>query len=356
MRGGDTGTSNDGGLWAGTPGDVRLVLRSGSPPNLSQMQYPQVNDAGRVAFMGYSFGDASKWGIFAGTSSADLRQLVDRDAPAPGLPNHNLGSVIGPFAQTNSGGLAFGTHSARLDNGALDTNAVWRLLPGGQGPALVASTAAPAPGTAGTFKEVSVSPLMNESGRVLFQGQVQGAGVDELSDDGVWAGTPGDVRLVAMEGQSAPGTGGARFGQALVPGPDGDEWQSAFVSVQQNDAGQVAWLGSLTGPGVTQSNDTAIFATDPSGRTLLVAREGDLLDAGGGDLRRIDRLFGYGSSIERPEGRWFNNAGELAFTTTFADGSQGVFVAVVPEPGMLLPAIATLLLTARQRRGPGTAT
>lgn len=193
---------------------------------------------------------------------------------------------------------------------------------------------------------------MNGAGRVLCRGRAEGAGADELSDEGLWAGTPGDVRLVVAEGQAAPGTGGARFSQALATGPHGLEWQPAFISVEQNDAGQVAWLGSLSGADVTEANGTAIFATDPGGEILLVAREGDELDVSG-TLRRIDRLAGWlAFSVDDPDSdSWFNNAAELAFAATFTDGSQGVFVAVVPEPALAGVVAGAMLLLARRRRG-----
>ena len=89
-----------------------------------------------------------------------------------------------------------------------------------------------------------------------------------------------------------------------------------------------------------ESNDTALFATDAAGKIVLVAREGNLLDVGGGELRRIDRLFGWQSfQPDWPDSQWFNDAGELAFAAEFADGSTGVFVAAVPEPSAALLAL-----------------
>ena len=55
------------------------------------------------------------------------------------------------------------------------------------------------------------------------------------------------------------------------------------------------------------------------------------------DLRTIDRVsLTVGSGGEDGQGTSFNNAGQLAFWLSFTDGSEGIFVATIPEPASLV--------------------
>jgi hypothetical protein len=75
-----------------------------------------------------------------------------------------------------------------------------------------------------------------------------------------------DFRAVALSGQPAPGTGGAIFGDfSTVPPP---------VIAVINEKGSVAFLSTLTGGGVTPSNNLGIWI-DEKGTQTLIARTGD---------------------------------------------------------------------------------
>lgn len=351
LWGDGAGSGTDTGIWAGTPGSLRLVARQGNntPLQLNHVGYPAINDSGQVAFMGASFGSPGHWGIYFGRGPDDLVRVIDRDDAAPGVPGFNVGAAIGDIRLSNTGALGF-TTSMETTAGQTAGQGVWRLDEGGL--ALVARSGTAAPGLPGrTFTDLEYGPHMNEAGRVLFRGYLDGPAENGPANSGLWAGTPDNVSLVAAEGQLAPGAGGARFGDANVTGPHGTKYQAAFINVQQNEAGQVAWLGSLVGETVDESNDTALFATDTAGKIVLVAREGNLIDVGGGELRRIDRLFGYQSYLpDWPGGQWFNDAGELAFSAQFPDGSTGVFVASVPEPAAASLVIGACAIFLRRRR------
>jgi hypothetical protein len=77
---------------------------------------------------------------------------------------------------------------------------------------------------------------------------------------GVWKTSAGVLELVARAGSPAPGT------------PTGVVFQS-FRNVILDDAGDVAFMATLAGPGVTPANDTGVWA----GRSALElrARSGD---------------------------------------------------------------------------------
>jgi hypothetical protein len=99
------------------------------------------------------------------------------------------------------------------------------------------------------------------------------------------------IRVVALTGQEAPGTGGAVF--------------SGFTGLSLNDAGEVAFRAGLSGAGVTDETDSGVFTSG-----ALVAREGDVAPGTGGS---VFASFG---------GSRLNNAGEVAFRTTL-EGAGG---------------------------------
>jgi hypothetical protein len=212
---------------------------------------------------------------------------------------------------------------------------------------VIALTGQEAPGTGGllfsgpgSFPELDIypgfsSPSLNDAGEVAFSANLSGAGVTAQTNTGVF--TSG--ALVAREGDVAPGTGGSVFsawpfsvlpmlnnagevafrsnfagaggdGQAIfrsdtlvartgdaVPGSGGAVLTGFLFSPQLNDAGEVAFSAPLTGAGVTDENDFAIFADG-----AIVVREGDAAPGVGGAV--LDTLF---SALA------LNDAGEVAF-------------------------------------------
>ena len=101
----------------------------------------------------------------------------------------------------------------------------------------------------------------NGAGQTAFKGRLTGPGVDITNDGGIWSEGSGSLALVAREGDAAPGT---------EPGVVFREFQN----VRLNAAGQTALWGTLTGPGVDDTNDTGIWS-EGSGSLSLVARAGD---------------------------------------------------------------------------------
>ena len=181
------------------------------------------------------------------------------------------------------------------------------------GVALVACEGFPAPDTevgtvfvtpGGGFPGTSVA---NDVGQVAFPSRLRGIGVGFFDDEGIWLGSPGNVRLLAREGDQAPGT------------PSGVEFiglNSAVVRL--NDAGQVAFGGSLIGPGVSSANDRGIWLGSLSGNLALVAREGDPAPGTAPGVV-FSEILNLGVSRE---GAVVNDAGEV------------VLLAVVSGPGV----------------------
>ena len=193
------------------------------------------------------------------------------------------------------------------------------------------------------------SPVLNDSGKVAFRAVVSGPGVDESNDEGIWAGTVNDLKLVARAGSHAPGTpAGVNF-ETFFP------WNGAL---QLNVRGQSVFTAFLMGDDVIfGQNSIGIWATDITGALHLIARTGDLLEVLPGDVRTIlDLSFvndGTGNSDGRASG--INDRGQIVFWAKLAGGDEGIFVSnlvAVPEPGslMLVAMCAATLSMRRMRR------
>lgn len=104
---------------------------------------------------------------------------------------------------------------------------------------------------------------INAAGDATFVVHLTGDGVTDDNDVAMWSESgPTGLHLVAREGDQAPGTpAGVRL----------DELSFTFV---QNMSGQILFRSTLTGPGVDESNDTALWLQDADGGTTLLARAG----------------------------------------------------------------------------------
>lgn len=336
-------SANDQGLWIGVPGSLSLVTRSGSrAPDTSDDQVysdffvdttiPSLNAAGQLAFRAGLRGpgvDASNdEGIWFG-GPGTLRLVAREGSRGFGSSDDPIYQSLSAPVLSDVGQLAFRcTLRGTGVNSANDT-AYCVGTPGS--PVLQVREGTHAPGTPdgvyfGDLTALSdAAPSLSASGQIAFRAKLTGAGVDAANDEGIWASRAGSLSLLARSGSHAPDTAAAV------------NFASDFNNPVLSPSGQVAFVGSLTGPdvGPENENNSGLCATDPDGDPLLVARRGGLLDLGGGDLR----------SIHSAAGTSFNAASQFAVGVQFADGSHGVVVATV---GTVRPRI-----TAVERVGAG---
>jgi hypothetical protein len=347
LAGAGVHAGNDQGVWTGTAGALQLAARKGDPaPGLpagvfvGSLADPVLNGAGHLALSGTLTGpgvtpadDAALW-----FGPAQALQVVARKGDSlPGLPagtalaGFSLGPVINDAGQIALGGLLSG---AGVDSS--NDQAIWAGLPGGLTLAVREGDAAPglAPGVrfAGFGSPGATALLINAGGQLSLRANLDGPGVSGANDTGLWVQESGQWQLVAREGDQVPGLpAGVVFAE---PFPGG----SPFGDPLLNARGQLAFLASLAGPGVTPANHSALVATRPDGAMELIAQSGDVFDLGGGDLRTIFSLTLYSGTILTSSGgedgrpMAFNDAGQLTFRMTFTDGASGVFLAAVPEP------------------------
>jgi hypothetical protein len=329
IAGNGVNNTNDWGVWSESSGSLALVARSGSPaPGTpegvnfdSLIGQTGFNDAGQTAVFAYVTGsgvDPSNDNGIWSEGSGSLKLVARSGSPAPGTSSgvNFQDFVFPPVDINNAGQIAF--QAALIGNGVDQTNddGIWSDRSGTL--ELVARRGSPAPGTASgvDFDAFSLSswPVLNDAGQIAFRCHLTGIGVNATNNLGIWVERTDALELVARTGSPAPGTpSGVRFSDLSLPTLNGE--------------GQAAFRASLTGPGVSSSNNLGIWASDPEGALQLIARTGSPLEVAPGVLRTISdvQFVGFtGNSDGRASG--FNNLGQLVFWARFTDGSQGVFV------------------------------
>jgi hypothetical protein len=175
------------------------------------------------------------------------------------------------------------------------------------------------------------SPIITADGDLMFTSDLIGTGIDATNDSALWTDRFGSLALLGQTGAQAPD---------LAIGVLFDDFDGYTMS----DEGFYAFDVDLRGAGVDASNDGALyvgFDDDPK----LLLREGELFD-GKTILRFGDVLtFASGDVTRQLRGNQF------VFAVTFTDGSSGVYVTTIPEPGTVgLLALGGVGVLGRRRR------
>ena len=158
---------------------------------------------------------------------------------------------------------------------------------------------------------------LNESGKVLFSAETTGPAVNDFTPGGIWTDATGGTLKAALKvGDQAPGLpSGVVFG--WLPSP-------AF-----NNAGQFAVWATLTGPGVTATNDRSIWSNQ-SGNIALVLRDGS---------PSPPPFNGYTARVQSSP--LFNDAGQTAFYGGIEQaGTNGTVDVVFSQGGGSLTGVA----------------
>lgn len=151
--------------------------------------------------------------------------------------------------------------------GSANNQGVWSEGSGSL--SLVARTGSQAPGAPGgvNFRIDPAfelfSPVLNSAGQTAFYGGLTDGNV------GLWSEGSGGLNLVARSGVQAPGVpAGVNLSFAAGLSPFHLDWPKL------NDAGQTAFVGTLTGAGVNATNNWGVWSNG-SGSLELLARAGD---------------------------------------------------------------------------------
>jgi len=275
----NNGNMHDGnalGIWKQTAEGLFLVARQDDPapgtePGVEFMGFPTplsteppLIAGGHAAFLGglrgpgvddmFGTNGVGMWSDALGPLTL-LYRLADQ---APDLPPGNVFRLFSSPLFNAAGQVAF--------------NAVWRapgdsptlLVPDQEGfwsdhsgelHALVKG-GDPAPMTEpgvvfGTGAQFAIGGAFRgwdgtQDGRITFNGNLEGPGIDDLNDEGIWVAGPNGFLLLAREGALAPGAGpGVHFGA-----PNGIDCFSDGVPLRIDAEGRVMFGARLSGPQV----------------------------------------------------------------------------------------------------------
>ena len=301
LAGGDvSGTTNNFATFTGSPGSLSAVIRKN---DLVPVAGGGTCNVGFVGFntilnrLGWLLHD-ERFGTGGSTPATTANDsvlmiwqpgagntIIMREGdPAPlptGTGNYGSPTIAQGFGLT--GGCAF---TCTLTGGTVTTADDSAMFVGGPaGFQLAAREGMPATGIPGALIGVinttqSYSDFEGGSSAFYCTLTDAGGGVTTANDQSLWIGRPGNLRLIAREGDPAPGFGS-------VPGFVSATFGSvAAGSVQMNELGHVIASGctvALTTATGT-SNLSCSYAWDPVNGLQLAFAQGDLITTGVGSI------------------------------------------------------------------------
>jgi hypothetical protein len=274
-----------GSIISGFPGSLQAAALGGNAApaggTYSAFNSPvRINASGQVAFIAGLTGGSSNGGIFAGAPGSVQAVALYGDPASAGGSYSSFGQNTPAF--NSSGQVAF---YANLIGGSA-TAGIFVGGPGSVQAAALVGNAAPAGGNYSYFSGV---PALNAAGQVVFIGNLNSG-----TSSGIFAGAPGSVQTVALQGAAAPAGGN----------------YSGFPNLAAviNASGRVAFVSDLTGG----SAGGGIFVGVP-GSVQAVALQGTTAPAGG-------KYGGFGSTF-------LNASGQVAINCSLSGGSSnsGIF-------------------------------
>jgi hypothetical protein len=286
-------SSNSLGIWSDASGTLELVARRGdevpglgSGVTFANLGNAWISDSGHVGFDAHIQGTgvtvANDRGLWTDREGS-LAQVVREGSPTPGMPG--VVFADGPYATIFNGDkFVFFQYIAGPTIGI--PLSLWSEGSGEL--SLVARNGAPDPATGDPFGMTNhdwEGHKLNSVGQLAFS-EGMGAG----SNQKIWFDDAGSLSLIAGTGGAAPGTGAGVTFQRLY-------------SPILNDVGKVAFRASLTGTGITLTNDIGIWSGEGGDLTLRVRK--------GTQAPGLTSGVTFSSLREYP---LFNDAGHLAFS------------------------------------------
>lgn len=387
---------NDAAIFSGRPGDVSVVSRKGdqvpdlAAPGTVITNFAQgvINNTGVVGVQAqFRYPSppvgSGRVGNAAFVFENDVPTLIGAtEQDAPGFPSSFPFALVGGLSLTSSNQHAFTGAVFDLNIGFLVAGAVWSGSFTNY--SVVVATDDPAPGTeVGTlFDTPQGSPVKGSEGDVIFRALLKGPSIIFGNDIGLWREKDGVLSLVARLGDPAPEVSPSAIYTGIAEPPVGDASRTgvfraefvgdgittandfAIIAVEPDNSRRVvartgdqapgvpddqvfvnfpiaptinanaraAFVGQLTGPGVTASNREGIWIIEENGDAALVARQGDDIEVAPGDTRTIFDLSALLSqSIDTGEPRGIDDASELVLTLLFTDLSGAIVRATAPD-------------------------
>ena len=348
-----TTTMGDKSIWIHDQDGLKVVAREqGSVPGESTNYVffgmnPYIlplNDAGEVIFRSgtrKADGSLSSYTAIWAGSAETLGPVVSVGDAAPGIESDVFFAFSINTNNINNAGQAVlrtGLYGEGIGLSLPNTIAsLWFYGPDTL--VQIARNGDPAPGLEPDtkYKYLSTSCPLNGNGHFTYYSLLSGPEVDDSNDQAIWYYDSGDPIMITREGERAAGTApGVVFSDV------------GLVSLNNHD--QFVYYGILSGTGVDELNDRGFWVWDPEHGHSLIVREGEWLnvsdDPEAPDWRQIMTLHAIGShNLEDSSPQVFNDSSELVFQVTFVDGTEGIYIATIPEPvsvlllGLMLPMV-----------------
>ncbi len=254
-----------------TPAGVDLSFSTGLSP--FHLDWPKLNNFGQTLFVGALTGagvnSTNNWGVWL-NASGSLELVARAGDQAPGVPSgmiYGTNTAAAPIpvfatALNDIGQMALWANVSGI--GVVDNQSYGIWSGHSENLTLVALTGNSAPGTlSGAKFEILSGPVaFNNLGQVVLGANLVGNGVNSSNIEGLWSNRSGNLELVARRGSQAAGT------------PIGVNYVFSTPSYPVlNDAGRIAFRSFLAGSGVNSTNELGIWS-DGSGELTLVARTG----------------------------------------------------------------------------------
>ena len=291
--------------------DLRTVALSGQPaPQTSydvafaNFEAPVLNRFGQTAFKAFLSGtglnSANDSGIWSeGYGDHNLNLVARAGSQAAGVSDGGNYSFLGLPVLNGNGQTAFNANLIGI--GVDDSNNVGIWFEHSSGLKLIARRGDQAPGTpSGVLFNGLAPPVLNDAGQTAFWAGLIGPGLT-LTSTGFWSEGSGTLDLVVRAGDYALGT------------PSGVKYSGFVDSPVLNAAGQIAFLGLLSGSNVDSSNNRGIWS-ETFNDLELVARQGNPAPGTSGE-----------ASFFRVYSPVINTSGHIAFAANLTHSILGIW-------------------------------
>gem|GEM_PF-5804024 len=229
--------------------------------------------------------------------------------------------VFYDISVNQSGQVAF---VAALNNTPIgEDSGIWRWNSGAE--TLVVREGDDVPGLPGTtFGESSFTVGIGDDGTIGFCRTLIGSGVTANNEESLWTEKAGTFKLIVREGDPAPDLNpGVEF-DSIISGSGG-------IAPAISPSGRVAFLARVRGPGITNTNDDALWVQDGNGNIRLVVREGSLVENINGAFEGIGQSSPGFLPITLDYVDGFPSSNRLLFTAKSGNGSfDGIYEVEVP--------------------------
>lgn len=308
----------------------------------NSLSSPAINSSGQIVFRPI-YGGNNHRGVFTGSAEEGIVAVA-----VPGMAFEAVGEDI-TFNTTgaqeepvinSSGNVAFragitGTGTSGSNNTVVGFWSDGEL-------SLVARQNRTFDPNLGDVRTLSMAPpVLNDNDWIAFRSTLGGDDVTAGVDDIAMIFGPHDaIGIIARRGDQALGLDSDIIFADFSPRP------------MLNSMNQMLFMAHLAGPSIIEDvNDQALYFYDPAFNLIPIVRLGDSFEVAQDDWRTIvgiDLFLASGGADGAP--RSLNDQMQASFLLEFDDGSSGIFLATIPEPGAALLGILGLLLLLSKRR------